>query len=228
MAKHYGNITISDTLTTQGLIVNNSTQGLVLFSENNEWIVSVNDSGGLSTDDGTFQRSHTFGLYTQIVSSENVTATTTETTILGTAGIGSLIVPSDVFLPGDSFHCKIGGEISSGNGETIQMKVKSGSEILGDTGLITLPTITSKFWEAEIDFIVRANGTSGQASIVTNGQFVYNENAQNTYSGSGFNTTNDTGFNTTISNILEITVQWGSSNASNNIHSDLVLLTKTF
>ena len=168
------------------------------------------------------------GIYTQIVTSEVVTATVTETNILGTAGVGGLTVPGNTFVVGDSYHCKIGGVFSSANGETLQMRIKSDGILLSDTGVVTLPVVTDKYWENEIDFVIRSSGTAGQASIITNGQFVYLQDTQNDYKARGFNTINNTTFDTTISNTLEITVEWGSTNAANSIHSEIMVLQKTF
>jgi hypothetical protein len=171
--------------------------------------------------------SYNFGLYAQTAQSTPITNTTVETSLIGT-GEGSLSVPANQFSIGDSYHGKIGGEMSAVNAETIQIRIKTGSVVLGDTGLITLPNITNKFWEAELDFTIRQTGVATSASIISNGQFVYTSDAHNRYEGAGENFVNNTTFDTTVLNTLDITAEWGSANVGNTIQSDFFVLTKTY
>ena len=127
-----------------------------------------------------------------------------------------------------SFSVSLGGDINSANNETIRIKVKSGSVILGDTGLVTLPSITNKHYQIEIRFTIRSIGAAGVASIATFGQLTYSKNASNAFEGYDFSTINNTTFSTTTSNTLDITVQWGSTNASNAIYSESMILSKLF
>lgn len=176
--------------------------------------------------DGTWA-TVSMGLFAQTASSGIVTATAIETTILD-GGVGSLSVPANYFKVGDSFSVSLGGDISSANNETIRIKVKSGSVILGDTGLVTLPSITNKHYQIEIRFTIRSIGAAGVASIATFGQLTYSKNASNAFEGYDFSTINNTTFSTTTSNTLDITVQWGSTNASNAIYSESMILSKLF
>lgn len=166
-------------------------------------------------------------LFAQIMASDSVTATSEEKTIIG-AGVGSLEVPANVFSIGNSFHLDLSGQVTAANNETLEIRVKAGSILLADTGIITMSGATNSSWEMEVDFTIRALGTAGNASIVSSGQFIYNKDAANSFEGEGFNVTNNTTFDTTISNTLDITVQWGSNSASNSIHSDLCVLYRTF
>lgn len=170
---------------------------------------------------------YTRGLFSQTTSSTPVAATTTEGSLIGT-GVGGMIVPANGFKVGDSFHAKLGGKISCANSEALEIRVKSGSALLADTGVMTLNATSGDFWEIEIDFTVRAIGAAGVASIHANGQFVYIRNSTLVYSGAGFDNQNNTTFDTTINNQLEITAQWGSNNAANTISSDIFTLIKTF
>jgi len=170
---------------------------------------------------------YTKGLFSQTTSSTPVAATTTEGSLIGT-GIGGMIVPANGFKVGDSFHAKLGGEVSCTNNQTLQIRIKSGSVILADTGVMILNTTSGDFWEIEIDFTIRTIGAAGVASIHANGQFVYIRNSTLAYSGAGFSSENNTTFDTTINNQLEITAQWGSNNAANTISSEIFTLIKTF
>ena len=165
-----------------------------------------------------------FGLFAQTADSVTISATTTETPILG-SGVGTLTVPANSFQVGDSFHAKIGGVISAANNENLTIRIKTGASTLATLGPIQLTTTTSEFWELEIDFTIRSLGAS--ARLQTNGQFNYVDvGGSGTYLGSGFNT--NTTIDTTSSNSLDITAQWGSTNASNSIMSDIFYLKKTY
>lgn len=166
-------------------------------------------------------------LFAQTMASDSVTATSEEKTIIG-AGVGSLEVPANVFSIGNSFHLDMSGQVTAANNETIEIRVKSGSILLASTGIITMSGATNSSWEMEIDFTIRRIGAATFASIASAGQFLYNKDANNSFEGEGFSVTNSTTFDTTISNTLDITVQWGSDNAANSIHSDICFLYRTF
>ena len=56
----------------------------------------------------------------------------------------------------------------------------------------------------------------------------YTKISNGSVQGFAFNVVNNTTFNTTINNTLDVTVQWGSANASNSIYSDIFILNKTY
>lgn len=170
---------------------------------------------------------YTRGLYAQTANSIPVTGTTTETTLID-GGVGSLTIPANFFKIGDSFSVAMGGHINSVNNDTLRIKVKSGSVILGDTGTITMPQCTNKHWNLEIRFTIRILGNAGIASIISSGQFNFSKDASNAFEGADFSIVNNTTFATTISNTLDITAQWNSNNAGNNIYSESFVLTKIY
>jgi hypothetical protein len=167
------------------------------------------------------------GLFSQTGDSTVVSGTTTETSLID-GGVGSLLVPANGFSIGDSFRGMMGGVLNAANNETIRIKIKSGSVILLDSGVQTLPTITNDIWSLNLDFTIRQIGTAGVASIMSVGNFHYVKASNSNIEGFAFETNNNTTFDTTISNTLDITVQWGSTNATNNIFSNIFTLNKTF
>jgi len=168
-----------------------------------------------------------FGLYAQTANSATVTNTTTETTIIGT-GVGSLSVAANGFSIGDSFLGRIVGHISSKNNNTIRIKIKSGSVILGDTGVVTMPQTTSKHYSLDLNFTVRTIGAAGVASIATGIVFTYSKDASNAFEGYNATTINSTTFDTTSTNTLDVTVQWGAADALNSIYSEYFTLNKVY
>lgn len=167
--------------------------------------------------------------YSQTSNSTTITNSTTETTIIGN-GIGELSVPANTFLKGNAYIAKIGGIISSENGDLISFKVKAngGTVILADTGNITLKASTNKVWQLEIQFVIREIGTTGVASIKTHFVFSYEEDSSNKFDSQAFDVLNTTTFNTTILNTLDITTQWGQAKSADSIYSTVMNLNKIF
>ena len=167
------------------------------------------------------------GLFAQTGASADVTGTTVETTLID-SGVGSLTVPANTFAVGDSFRAVMSGQMNVANNQTIRIRVKSGSVILSDSGVQSITNITGDTWTLNIDFTIRQIGAAGVASLASVGGFHYTKTVNGTVQGFAFNTTNSTTFDTTVSNTLNITVQWGSTNAGNTIHSDVFVLNRTY
>lgn len=190
--------------------------------------VSAADTGGetVVTIPGV-PSSNAYGLFSQTANSPTITATTSELTLID-GGVGSLSVPANGFAVGDSFRVDMGGLMSAQNNNTIRIKLKTGSVILGDSGTLTMPAITNQVWMLSVNFTVRSIGAAGVASIVTLAQFHILKAASGTQQGFAWNTVNSTTFDTTISNTLDITAQFSSNSANNSIYSDIFTLVKTY
>ena len=168
-----------------------------------------------------------YGLYSQIANSVPVTASTTEGSLIG-VGVGTLIVPANGFQVGDSFRSDFGGVMSANNNDKIRIRIKSGSVLLADSGLQTLPSITNNVWQLSINFTIRAIGGVNVASIVTLGVFHDVKTANAIQEGFAFNVINSTTFDTTIINQIDVTAQWSSNSALNSIYSDIFVLNKIY
>jgi hypothetical protein len=167
-------------------------------------------------------------LFAQTANSTPVTGTIVETTLIG-AGVGTLSVPANGFQVGDSFRAVFGGVMNAANNQTIRIKLKAGAVILLDSGAQDLGSaVIDDVWSLNVDFTIRQVGAATVASIVSLGSFHYTKTNNASVQGFGFNVLNNTTFNTTISNTLNVTVQWGSTNAGNSIYSDIFILNKTY
>jgi len=176
---------------------------------------------------GTNPYGYTYGLYAQTENGPIVTGVT-EQSIVG-AGVGTLLVPANVFKVGDSFTCALDGILSSLSSATIHIYVKTLSGvILADTGVVTMAAATDKPWLLSLFFTVRTLGGAGTASISSGGLFSYIRNGGSQFEGFVLSTINSTTFNTTTNNTLVITAQWNSSSTSNKIQSYNFILNKTF
>ena len=168
-----------------------------------------------------------FHLMTQIEVSASLTGIIKQS-LIG-AYLGTLEVPENGFKVGDTFHMNMSGLLRSADNETIEVFIETATGvILAQTGLITLPTITNKVWEMELDFVVRAIGVAGVAQIATTGEFTYNKDSNDRFEGKGFFSINASTFDTTISNTLDVKVQFGSTNGTNRINSQITYLNKKY
>ena len=168
-----------------------------------------------------------YGLFAQTANSTPITATNVESSLIG-GGLGTLSVPANSFQVGDSFVAKLYGHISCVGTATIQIRVKSGSVLLADTGVITLDVTTNKHWNIEVNFTIRSLGNASVGSIVSAGLFSYIKNSGLNFEGANFVFLNNTTFDTTILNTLNITAQWNTNNAGNSIYSDVFILNKIY
>jgi hypothetical protein len=167
-------------------------------------------------------------LFAQTANSTPVIGTIVETTLIG-AGVGTLTVPANGFQVGDSFRAIFGGVMNAANNQTIRIKLKTGSVILLDSGVQNLGSaIVDDVWSLNVDFTIRQVGAATVASIVSLGSFHYTKTNNASIQGFGFNVLNNTTFDTTVSNALDVTAEWGSTNAENNIYSDIFILNKTY
>ena len=198
-------------------------------------IVQVSVDGTTITGDGTpasplqanFIPTTNYGLFAQTANSTPITATSNELSLIGT-GVGTLSVPANSFNVGDSFVARLNGHISCVGTATIEIRIKSGSVLLADTGIVQLDVTTNKHWGIEINFTIRAIGVATVASIASGGLFSYIKNSGLNFEGENFSILNNTTFDTTILNQLDITAQWNTNNAGNTIYSELCILNKVY
>jgi hypothetical protein len=167
------------------------------------------------------------GLFAQTKDGTVITNTTTESSLIGD-GVGSLSVPANGFQVGDSFHAKLIGHITCNGSATIRIKMKSGSIILADTGVISMNAATAKHWEINTYFTIRELGVAGVASIASGGIFSYTKNSGTNFEGTNFSIVNDSTFDTTILNTLNVTAQWGTATTADSIYSEIFTLSRTY
>ncbi len=172
--------------------------------------------------------SASYGLYAQTTNSTPITATTVESPLIS-SGVGTLSVPANAFSIGDSFTATLSGFISSVNNAKLDIRIKTLTGIiLTESGQIELSQSTNSNWKMEINFTIRALGTTTNASISSSGIFSYISDSSNNYQGDLFSNINNTTFDTTIPNTLIITAQWDTNNVINSIYSSNFVLTKVF
>jgi hypothetical protein len=168
-----------------------------------------------------------FGLFSQTGNSITVSGTTTESTLID-GGVGTLSVPASGFTIGDSFSCTVIGHLSAKNNDTLTIRIKSGSVILGQLGPITMSQATNKHFHLKLTFTIRSIGSTGVASIISGGMFTYSKDSSLSFEGEDFTTLNNTTFDTTINNTLDVTAQWNTNDPANSIYSEVFVLNKIY
>lgn len=167
-----------------------------------------------------------YGLFSQTGTSATVSGTTEQSIIDG--GVGTLSVPANGFQPGDSFHAGIRGHLSNNN-DDMRIRVKSGSVVLGDSGLINYNTSGDDvLLSLDIYFTVNKIGGAGTAEILTKGFLTTIKSSNFTVNGYAFTSINNTTFNTTIPNTLDITWQFDATDASTYVYTDYLVLNKVY
>ena len=135
-------------------------------------------------------------------------------------GIGSLIIQGNTVSQGTSYCLTLGGLKTNNNTDTIEIRLKSGANILATTGSILLPALSNSPYDVEINFTIRELGAL--ASVQYTGFFSYTD--VGAYRGANF--TGSSTINTTVNNTLSVvSVQ---SNISNIITCDSLILSKIY
>jgi hypothetical protein len=169
----------------------------------------------------------TRGLFTQIEHGPVVENTTDELTIIGN-GLGSLSVPANGFVRGNTFRVYMEGSLSSLNNAELTINIRDNGNVLATTGAMTLVETSGNFYYMNITFVIREVGTAGTAEIMTSGAFNYTKISNNRSEFIGFEQDNTTTFDTTTDSILNITAQWGAASASNSIDTHVLILQRVF
>lgn len=142
--------------------------------------------------------------------------TTTESSIVGT-GVGVVSIPANELIVGRTLRLKMRGFLSSTATPTLRMRAKLGGVTVADTTAVTqVGTPTNVEWELDVELVVRSVGAGGTA--FAQGRF--------TYGGTTvpLSSTVTVAVNTTISNLVDITAQWGTANVGNVITSTQFVL----
>jgi len=197
----------------------------IFIDSNNANKYTLRNSAGTDTILGGGVAATLYGLYSQTANSSTIN-TTGEQSIVG-SGVGSLSIPADAFVVGDSFHAKIGGVLNATGGggrSELIVKIKAGATVLATTGVFDLDNANNQGWECELDFTITEIGATG--TICTNGNFAYVKDNDRKVSGYIFQDVQT--IDTTAANTLDITIEWNVLNGGDDIYSANFVLYKVF
>jgi hypothetical protein len=176
------------------------------------------------------------GLYAQTGDGLTITATTIETTLIG-GGIGTLTIPANTFIPGDSYHLNISGAITGdtaiGN-VNLRLKLKFGTTVIVSRLFQVSNGLNNGWWALDLNVTVRSIGLPTIASISTTGFFdagnITDGYAPTDMTDFSLRNINNTTFDTTISNTFNITAEWitPTVGVTKRVYSTNFVLTKTY
>ena len=198
--------------------VQQTLQNVTIEANPNEYVINVNQ---------ILAPAGTNGIFAQTSLGNSVVYANGEASLIG-LGVGSLSVPANAFKIGDSFVAKMCGKISCANNQQIHFRVRSNGVVIIDALAYTLATCTNKYFDLILDFTITKIGGAGVAELFANGIFSYNKDASNAMEGVHFGLVSNTVFDTTVSNTLDITAEWTTSNIADTIQSQNFVLTKVY
>jgi hypothetical protein len=201
----------------QGVFINPLLGGyrLPLVDGSSGQVISTNGTGASTWTTPTPK----YGIYSAL-SPVTIVSTTSQLTLIG-AGVGSLIIPPNIFTGGMSYRYATGGTFGALNNATIRFRLTN-SGTLFDSGILQFsPAIaTGRPWNIDVTFVF-----IGGTTMITNFNFQYNNGSD----ARGFTAQQqNNAFNPAISNTLGFTAQWGASSASNSITSNYGVLNRLF
>lgn len=176
------------------------------------------DGTGLTTTSGCLGA----GIYSQAASA-TVANTVSETTVISATGAeGSVTLPANFFsASGVALKVRVWGIHSATGNPTIEWKVKIGGTVILDTTAVISGNSTNQAFDIDGVITCRTTGTTG--TVFGQGKYIEVGNALFPMSNTGTQT-----LNTTISNVVDITVQWGTAAVGNTVTATNVVLQGVF
>lgn len=143
-----------------------------------------------------------------------VANTVTETTLAGT-GVGTLTIPANWYKVGKTLKVFASGVYSNTGTPTIRIKLKHGATILVDTGAVTTTTGATN-WQWTFEGYITCRTVGGTGTVILQGDFYINTSAT-AVARYAMTATATITIDTTVTNVLDLTVTWGTASASNTI-----------
>jgi len=167
-----------------------------------------------------------YGLAVLTTNTIPVNNTTSALTLLNGTIAGTLTLPANSLVVGDSFKLSLAGLINSviSNNISISIKTLDGIVLAEFTGSSVGPSVSNSRWNLEATLTVRATGAASTAAIATTAIFSSGYASPSTHFGS----VNSTTFDTTIANTLVVTAQWGTASLTSFIYTQTFTLNKVY
>jgi len=171
------------------------------------------------------------GIWSQTADGPLLANTTTETTIIG-SGVGSLTIPADTWIKGQSYELRMWGEISAIVNDGMNFSINNGPTKIVDTGGVTFFDIG--VGGAMIPFEIIMSLTCREVGPPTTGKLQYSgqvntrANSGGQFRSYGFNILNTANFDTTIDNVWNITGKWDNADPGNQVRILNANLKRTF
>lgn len=181
------------------------------------WYDSANNTLDARINGATVNLSPGAVNYFVQTSDMTVANTGTETTVLGTV-TGSKTLPVNTLTAGKHFRGFVRGRYSGDAvaAGTMQVKIKLGATTILDTTARTLPNNTSnELFDVEFDIICRTAGASG--TVWGQGKVLVVDATELVPSIFQMVNTGTSTIDTTATQVVDITVQWGTADTDNTL-----------
>lgn len=213
----YGLYVEAATAGTNATITNNYALGLngaigltsnTLFSAPAAGAIEY-DGNFWGTEASTLRKAFVGNIYTQ-TTSVTVANTVTETSLL----TSTVTLPANFFTIGKQLNIKVRGFHSGVSTPTIRIRVKLGSTVILDTGVINSGNSTNAYFDIDGVICCRTVGATG--TVMSQGYFTELGGGAGAF---GMTNTAAATIDTTASLVYDVTVEWGTASASNTITS---------
>ena len=167
------------------------------------------------------------GLYRGLSDSQEVKNTTAELSIIPLTSVGSLSIPVDGVLTGDSFHLLMTGNLNSHNGGQLTIKVKSHDTLFASI-VSDFNNVEDNWFKLDAYFTIRILGGINTAKIFSTVVFKYSDNEPSSLEGGNGIRFEENTVDTTVENTLQITAQFSQKNTNNSIIAKHVVLREIY
>ena len=155
------------------------------------------------------------------IATGTVANTVTETTLFSTL-IGTATLDANLLKIGRMVRVTAWGVLGTTGTPTLRIRTKIGAVTNGDSGAVTMATVTGRLWKLELEIACRAVGATG--TIQSQARFFYMPAATTVAAnfwelGTGSNT-----LDTTAANALNITAEWSVADAANTISASNITI----
>jgi hypothetical protein len=164
------------------------------------------------------------GLFSQTENGPTVIYTDGDSSIVGN-GVGGLSVPADYFRAGNTFKLSVHGNITSANNAQLSIRLKEGALTVSEI-IITMVSTVDEDFDIDVNFVVRSIGGPGVAKLLTVGTFSYSKSSNANPEAFYFDSLEQTNFDTTIQTTLDVTAEWLTSGAGNQLFTQSLNLYK--
>ena len=164
------------------------------------------------------------GLFSQTENGPTVIYTDGDSSIVGN-GVGGLSVHADYFRAGNTFKLSVHGNITSANNAQLSIRLKEGALTVSEI-IITLVSTVDEDFDIDVNFVVRSIGGPGVAKLLTVGTLSYSKSSNANPEAFHFDSLEETNFDTTVATTLDVTAEWLTPGAGNQLFTQSLNLYK--
>jgi len=145
---------------------------------------------------------------------------TSETSIMPASGVGSTTIPANFFVAGRTVNVRLRGYFNAvGSSHTLTLKFKVGGTAINTPTAVTFSAGTSSYngeIDIDVDIVCLTSGAGGTMNVV--GHAIMQRSGSATTYFNWTNTGAATALDTTASKAIDVSAQWSTADAANEIY----------